>query len=591
MLNRRSFQHRIFISFFSALLAFTIVVLAFQYVREKNYRTGQLENTLSNVAISTSKYIDQHKLNETGNYEELKEVASILPSPEIRLTIIDKSGNVLFDNFVDNWVDMENHLNRPELQKAIKNRVGTNIRHSETTNQDFYYYAANYNDYYIRCAMVYNMALKHFLKASRIFIFFSIFMLVVMYAMLKLLTTQLGDFTKRLRNFVIKAGKGEEIILHDQFKDTEFGEIQHQIMRIYNELKQSKDALSAEKERLFNHLNALNEGIAFFTPNKKKVLANGHFIQYSNLISKHSSITVESVFEIEALKPLLKKIYKVLKSDKPINPRKLPHFAITVGTESELYFKVQGIIFQDKSFEILIEDITRLEKRRLLKQQLTSNIAHELKTPLASIKGYLETILTNHAIIPADKQIYFVERAFAQTERLNLLLNDISLINNMEDAAELFEMKEVYIKPLIHDVAENLASRMQQHGVSLTIDVDDSICVYGNDSLLTSIFQNFLENTIKYAGNNIEASIKQYTEDEKFYYFSFSNTGKSIPEEHLVRIFERFYRIEEGRTRETGGTGLGLSIVKNAVQLHKGEISVRNRTEGGVVFLFSLAKH
>ncbi|MFV0554734.1 MAG: ATP-binding protein [Mangrovibacterium sp.] len=591
MLKSKSYQRRIFIYFFSAFLVFTLVVLGFQYSREKNYRTGQLEQRLSDVASATSKYVEHYQMMEQNDFRPMNEILLLLPTPEMRVTVIDAQGTVVYDSFVADWTKMENHNDRPELQKAKKTGAGANIRHSETTNQDFYYYAANFGEYYVRCAMVYDVKLQHFLKASRIFILFTIFMLAVMYAMLHLLTTQLGDFTRRLRDFVLKASRGEEIISEIDDEDGEFGEIQYQIMHIYNELTQSKEELSTEKERLFNHLHALNEGIAFFTPQREKILANAHFVQYANLISSRSNIAMDSVLEIEALKPILKKISKVLKSEKAINPKKLPHFEMTVGGSNELYFKVQGIVFQDKSFEILIEDITRLEKRRLLKQQLTSNIAHELKTPLASIKGYLETILNNHAVIPTDKQIYFVERAFAQTERLNVLLNDISLINNMEDAAELFEMKQVKIRPLINDVMENLESRIQQHHILVKIDVSDSVSIYGNDSLLTSIFQNFMENTMKYAGDNSEAVIKQYTEDEKFYYFSFSNTGKPIPEEHLARIFERFYRIDEGRTRDAGGTGLGLSIVKNAVQLHKGDISVRNRPDGGVVFLFSLAKH
>jgi two-component system phosphate regulon sensor histidine kinase PhoR len=233
--------------------------------------------------------------------------------------------------------------------------------------------------------------------------------------------------------------------------------------------------------------------------------------------------------------------------------------------------------------------VTRPEKQRLLKQQLTSNIAHELKTPLSSIKGYLETIL-NNPNIPTEKQKYFLEKAFAQSERLTDLLNDISLLNNIEDAGGLFEFKSLKLSPVIRDVIENLKSRLTARNMECNIDVGNDVVVNGNESLLFSVFQNLIENSVNYAGNDSHISIRKYLEDDKFYYFQYSDSGAGIPEEHLTRIFERFYRVDYGRSRENGGTGLGLSIVKNAVLLHKGEISVRNRAEGGLEFLFSLSK-
>ena len=586
--KRKTYQQRIFIYFFAAFTLFTISVLAFQYNREKRYRTDQLENTLDNITEITHRYIEHYNMPQSQGFNQLDSMIYLIPGSNMRITVIGTQGNVLYDNFVSDYQEMENHLLRPEIQKAFYSGEGSNIRRSETTGQDFYYYARFYDDYFIRCAEVYNLELKNFLKTEQLFIFFMLALFLLMWILLQLVTRRLGEFITKLRDFAVLAGREENIDPNIEFPDSEFGDIRRQIVRIYDRLKRAKDDLSVEKERLFNHMNALNEGIAFFSIKKEKILANSHFVQFINLISEHSTISIDALFEVEEFKPLIDKIDTYLSSDIVISPKNLPHEQITIA-KNEMYFKVQGIIFADKSFEILIEDITRPEKRRLLKQQLTSNIAHELKTPLASVKGYLETIMNNKNL-PEEKMNYFIERAFAQSERLNDLLNDISLLNNIEDAGDLFEIKTIKLRPLVTDVIENLESRLNENNILVKLAINEKISVPGNDSLLSSIFQNFIENTINYAGSDVKIHIKQYLEDEKFYYFSYSDTGKGIPEEHLSRIFERFYRIDEGRARETGGTGLGLSIVKNAVQLHKGEISVRNKPEGGLEFLFSLAK-
>lgn len=565
-----------------------IAILAFQFNREKRYRTDQLENTLDNIAGFTHRYIEHYAIIPEQNFARLDTVKYLIPESNIRVTVIDVKGKVLYDSFVPESDEMENHLLRPEVQKALYSETGGNIRHSATTGQDFYYFARFYDDYFVRCAVVYNVEVKDFLKTERVFIFFMLALFLIMWGLLSLVTRRLGEFVDRLRDFAVRAGNNEDIDPTFGFADSEFGDIRRQIVQIYSRLRKTKEDLTAEKDRLFNHLNALNEGIAFFLPNREKILANSHFIQYINLISERSSISAEKLFEIEDFKPLVAQIERCLTPEYMVNPKDLPQFSVTIS-KNERYFNVQSIVFPDKSFEVLISDITRPEKRRLLKQQLTSNIAHELKTPLASVKGYLETILNNKNL-PKEKLDYFIHRAFIQSERLNSLLNDISLLNNIEDAGDLFEFKKVHLRPLINDVIENLESRLNEKKMLIQLSVSDQVTVYGNDSLLSSIFQNFIENSVNYAGENTNILIKQYLEDEKFYYLSYSDTGKGIAEEHLSRIFERFYRADEGRTRENGGTGLGLSIVKNAVQLHKGEISVRNKPEGGLEFLFSLAK-
>jgi len=570
-------------------MLFTVAILLFQLQREKNYKTDQLENTLKNVTEVTHNYIEHYKLMQGNNYRAADTLKYLIPQQNIRITVINKKGVVLYDSFVDDYRSMENHFERPEVQKALYSEEGSNIRHSKTTGQDFYYYAHNYGDYFVRTAMVYNVEVENFLKAERFFIFFILAIFLIIWLVINELTKRLSISITKLKDFAIKAGKNEPIEDDEsEFPDHELGEIGAQIVKIYNKLRRAKDDVAMEKDRLFNHMNILNEGISFFKPNKEKMLANSHFIQYISIISNTSTISAEHIFEIPEFKKINKFLEETLKQDVEFQPNELPQIEYTIN-KNESYFKVLCIVFADKNFEILITDITRPEKRRLLKQQLTSNIAHELKTPLASIKGYIETLMGNPNI-DKEKQQYFIERAHVQAERLNLLLNDISLLNNIEDAGELFEIKPINVKHIVSDVIENLESRLASKNIKCRLNIDEDVVVQGNDSLLSSVFQNLVENSINYAGQNVNIEVKNYLEDKKYYYFSYSDTGVGIPEEHLHRIFERFYRIDSGRTREMGGTGLGLSIVKNAVLLHKGNISARNKEDGGVEFLFTLSK-
>jgi signal transduction histidine kinase len=376
--------------------------------------------------------------------------------------------------------------------------------------------------------------------------------------------------------------------MDSNFQDNELGVIRRQIVQIYDNLKTAKDELTSEKEKLYGHLQVLKEGISIFSSEKHKILANSHFIQFINMISEKSTISAEHIFSIPEFGKVVEFVDQNKSKDLQTLNKELPQIEYTIE-KSEKYFQIRCIIFLDRSFEVLVSDVTRPEKQRLLKQQLTSNIAHELKTPLSSIKGYLETIM-NNPNIPDNKKLYFVEKAFAQSERLTDLLNDISLLNNIEDAGGLFEFKSLILKPVIRDVVENLKLRLTERNMDCTIEVDSEVIVNGNESLLFSVFQNLIENSINYAGNNSKITIRKYLEDDKYYYFQYSDSGVGILDEHLPRIFERFYRVDYGRSRETGGTGLGLSIVKNAILLHKGEISVRNKPEGGLEFLFSLSK-
>ncbi|WP_430810327.1 MULTISPECIES: sensor histidine kinase [unclassified Carboxylicivirga] len=551
----------------------------------------QLENTLDGITDLTSRFIEHNSILETKNYALLDSLMQIVPTRDTRITLINSEGQVLYDNFVKNLEGLENHLQRPEIQRAkfSKSNTGSNIRHSASTNQNFFYYAHNYGAYYIRAAEVYDEAIQSFLKADHAFLIFIAFVFVVAFVVLSFVTSKLSESITKLKDFAINLQQNKGVNSNIQFPSNELGVIGDQIVSMYKNLDEAKTALSTEKEKLIKHLFVLREGVGFFSADKKALLTNSHFVQYLNLIAEQASINPEHLFEIKELKSLHKFITKFVdKNTDEINANNLPQMSDTLF-KNGYYFDIKCIVFPDKSFEVYINDITKLETRKLLKQQMTSNISHELKTPTTSIFGYLETILSN-ADLPADKKDYFIQKAYAQTQRLTELLEDISVLNKIEEAVSNFQFEAIAIRQVVDEVLDNNQERIDKINARLKVGIDDAVVVKGDRSLLESIFENLVGNSLNYAGDNITIDITMYHQDEEFYYFSVADNGIGIPEEHLARIFERFYRVDAGRSRKSGGTGLGLAIVKHAVNLHKGEVSVKNAPKGGAAFFFSLPK-
>ncbi len=225
-----------------------------------------------------------------------------------------------------------------------------------------------------------------------------------------------------------------------------------------------------------------------------------------------------------------------------------------------------------------------------LKKQMTTNIAHELRTPVTSIRGYLETLIACPDMAPEKKQD-FIEKAYNQTLRLAELITDMSLISKMEEKSSKFRKEDIDIFDISNEVFEEFRDRIASQRVRVENMLEPGTVLTGNRTLVYTIIRNLVENSLKYAGEDITVHLECYSKIEKFCYLTYYDTGAGVPAEHLDAIFERFYRIEEGRTRDVGGSGLGLSIVKNAVKYHGGDIRVINRQWGGLQFFFSLRRH
>lgn len=232
--------------------------------------------------------------------------------------------------------------------------------------------------------------------------------------------------------------------------------------------------------------------------------------------------------------------------------------------------------------------IHAIEEKAKLSRQMTNNINHEIKTPVGIIRGYLESILGDPNM-DDETRTRFLERMLTNVERLTALLNDVSTMTRLENGADMIAVDCVNMHDLVYQIdydlpANNLAGNMKFH-----FDIPLDCNVSGNYSLLQGMICGLIKNASLYSGGT-EIGLNMISENDRFYMFNFYDNGNGVGEEHIAHLFERFYRVDTGRSRKMGGTGLGLPIVKSTIVSFGGTISVRNRSKGGLEYIFSLPK-
>lgn len=581
------FSQRLFLSVIFLFLGYAVCFMLFQYKREKAYKIELLNTQLQNYNNQLCDFLaDHHGVNS----DSMQSYVTTHMMPNLRVTLIEPSGKVVYDNTNANWKSFANHSSRKEVQDALMYGSGYSIsRQSESIQGEEYFYSARYYPPYriiIRSALPYNLSLAEHLQADSGYLWFALIICLVLIFIFYRFTRKLGKSITKLQQFAMKADRNEPIDMDilQTFPKNELGEISQHIIKIYKRLHRAKEALYIEREKLISHLQTSHEGLGVFTKERQEILVNNLFTQYINNISDRNLRSTNEIFDIPELQPII----EFLNRNEGNFSKEEKRYAMHLNKNARS-FTVECIIFQDMSFEISINDITQEEEQARLKRQLTQNIAHELKTPVSSIQGYLETIISNPNI-PRENVRVFLERSYAQSNRLTFLLRDISVLTRMDEAPELVEKEQVNLSKIVENILNEVALGLEEKHITVVNKLPSEVILTGSSSLLYSIFRNLTDNAIAYAGNNVQITINCFREDEKFYYFSFSDTGVGVPEEHLNRLFERFYRVDKGRSRKLGGTGLGLAIVKNAVLFHGGTIFAKNMPKGGLEFVFTLKK-
>jgi signal transduction histidine kinase len=565
-----TYKQRLFLWFGVILLLFTAGLALYEQSRERQYKADVMTGELDAYAGIVNEAL--------ANGRPLDSLLALFP-PDIRITVLDREGNALYDNVYRDADGMESHSTRPEIIAARQSGQGSSVRLSTTTATEYFYYARALGEGYVRVALPYNIEVKHFLRADNGFLYVTLLMFVVAILFINYAAGRFGRSIASLGDFAAAAHEGTINDADTVFPDDELGQIGQRIARGYIALTASEKRSAQERERLLQHIHSSEEGVCFYTSEGVVEFYNGLFMQYLNILSDVTVIQPDGVLQSE----LFASVRAFLASPDGEN-----YYETTLEKQGR-HFLVQTNLFTDGSFEIILRDTTKQERTRQLKQEMTGNIAHELRTPVTSIRGYLETILEQP--LDAEKQHTFLTKAYRQTLSLSELIGDMGLLTRIEDAPYSFRREGVDVLQVVEKVCADFEIPLRENDISVEVDIPVGTIVAGDANLLYSVFANLTDNAIKYAGRGVTIHIGCYHSDSDFWYFTFSDNGTGIADEHhLGRIFERFYRVSEGRTRDSGGSGLGLSIVRNAIAFHRGTISAKNRPGGGLEFLFKLPK-
>jgi signal transduction histidine kinase len=469
----------------------------------------------------------------------------------MHLSVMDSRGNVLYD--------------KQQLPDA--------------PNRWVYYLTRD--DYTIRMAFPKNEGHAFSWKSPHLYIWFIFFLfLLILYFFIRIYSKYYQSI-KELKFFISYFSHYHRFPTSISFKDKDLRQIRYLMQNIYLQLQQREKQIAREREKLIDHFNYAEAGISFFTPDLQNIYTNSHFIQHVNLLLSAVPLNISELFDNEPFADVLRFVQ---------NPGGRNDYQTKRHSNNHI-FQIQVVIFHDKCFEIITRDITHAEKDRFIHSEIANNIAHELFTPITSIRGYIETLVEHPNLSPKQQRNY-LQRTYKQVLRLSEITQATVMLSTATTAPESFLMEELNLYDLIqYLVTEVDRDMIAINHTTVHVQVDKTSIIKGNRTLLNSIFTNLGHNAIKYAGPRCTISVHQYMEDDSFYYFAVSDNGPGVENRLLNRIFERFYRLSEGRTRDQGGSGLGLTIVKEAVLIHHGHIYARNRSGGGLELLFTLRKH
>ncbi len=564
--------YRLFLRYLLLIAALSSLIIIFSYIIIRSHyiswETTSLKNDTFMLKDEIMPLLEKNKTKEMDAF-----VKAMRRQIDTRITVIAPDGRVLADSEMDPAL-MENHKNRDEVKQALKNGIGKSMRFSYTLKDRMLYVAMplEKNGKIIAILRVsvflrqVNSLLEQLQKSiAGISLLIVILSLAVSYFFARTFAGPINSLASGAReiasgNFGVKVpseGKGEFKELADSFNN------------MSTEIKTLFEELNFRTEELDGVISSMKEGLLLADDKEKILMCNESF---------------KKIAQDEA--PEGKRSWEVLKSMKfnDLFARSIKDkTSITeqIDINQRIYLVSAAYLQNRNEIMAVFNDITEISRVEKIKKDFVSNVSHELKTPLTAIKGFVETMESS----VDEENRHYLDIIKKNTERVINIVNDLLLLSELEEKGIVEE--KVDLMQSINTAIKLFEQKAKDKGIEITLKNEENIPMIKGDSFkLEQAFINLIDNAVKYTEKGrITINLKNQDNNVTV---EIQDTGIGIPEEHLPRIFERFYVVDASRSRKMGGTGLGLAIVKHIALLHRGEIKVDSRYGAGTKFILTL---
>lgn len=506
-----------------------------------------------------------------------------------RITVILKNGTVICDSEEDP-ARMENHANRPEIVEALDGKTGIATRHSFTLGKDMMYVAIPIEregaiEGVFRVSLPIT-AVNEALASIYMEIAFGGLAIAIFAAVICLfISRRISVPLQNLKNGAERFAAGDLGHRLEAPVTLEFDTLAEAMNQMAGRLDERIKTVIHQRNEQEAMLDSMVEGVMAVDVDERLIHMND---------ACASMIGIEpGTGEGRTLQEITRnsELHRLISST--LGRASNAEGELVLGEDRNCFVQahVTSLIGEEGNkigAMVVLNDVTRLKRLENIRREFVANVSHELKTPITSIKGFIETLLTG-ALDSREEAIRFLRIVAKHSDRLEAIINDLLALSRIEQESE---RKEVYLKDeAIHTVLDSAAvlcgDKAAEKKIRINVECDPDIKAKINKRLLEQAVVNLLDNAVKYSKEDGTVHVRG-EERQGEVFISVEDQGTGIPEEHLSRLFERFYRVDKARSREMGGTGLGLAIVKHIMQSHGGHVDVQSELDVGSTFSLHL---